>query len=253
MIKWITNLFRPTVSLASEDGPGSDTGQNPAEPKPTSATSEQVFVPKYLTAVYIRLRNKPTDPAILVRHGYKNIQSITDDKVRQEMAEKLLKEAAGSTTWKRSNSPTQWRREEDFDIFNFDSPNLIFIIVDNEDLEFDERKNNGKKRNLVRFAEFLAEPNSATIQYKKAEDNHAFVNIDTIPTLTVYSDGAAGHFPRKKLIRLENWFTSKGGSSLSNKQLMYSMNIHLLATGNGGQKIPIVIDPDTGNGWGNNP
>lgn len=84
---------------------------------------------------------------------------------------------------------------------------------------------------------------------KKGDDNWSFFASH------VYKDLAVGTPFSKQLIYVKNYYHVRGFLGLSHKEItdekeVYSLNINALvkAAEEGGMSIPIVIDPDTGNG-----
>lgn len=229
---------------------------NEPETKPVDENGKPItnhvdsFDPKYLTIVYVKFREKNNQPAITIRHGYQSIDGVKSERKRQRIAEKLLLQAKRTARWERRNDlpNNRLRREIDFLDFNFDSQNLIYIYVDNENIEFDDRRNaNGKMQNLVRFTKFTSEYLKPTVSNQEAEPNNSFFNASILQTQSRKLTGSS-------ILRLENWYTDKYGRPVPcHSELLYSMNIHLMMETDDGQVIPIILDPDTGNGWGNEP
>lgn len=60
-----------------------------------------------------------------------------------------------------------------------------------------------------------------------------------------------------RMISVKNYQTDEKGQPIINDtkrpKRLYSMNIHFTVKGKGGKRIPMIIDPDTGNGAGNEP
>lgn len=226
------------------------------------------FEPRYITAIYLQLGTKDNKHKMIARHGYAELpddspgsgKPTKDQKAIQALAEQELAEAKNPKgPWKRSNDKPNkmWRREDDLEKLDFDSQNIIFIFLDHElnEYRFDDRiekgtgnATTGTRANLVRFTAYAGQADATEIEYNEVEPNNAFVNARLIDALET------GPFKGKKILRLENWYVDNKGVGLpAMAKLRYSMNLHLLATTEGSKLIPLIIDPDTGNGMGNNP
>ena len=102
--------------------------------------------------------------------------------------------------------------------------------------------------NLVRFTSLLSQQDQVEIDYNAiAQPNNSFLNAKLFQTLS-------DQLENRKLLVIENWYTDLNGNPITgNPKLRYSMNINLLIATDNDKWIPLIIDPDTGNGMGNNP
>ncbi|HEV7232656.1 MAG TPA: hypothetical protein VGN36_00325 [Sphingorhabdus sp.] len=262
---------KATGSPAKNDmvgkGPSPHNGHFAHMDKPAGSTLPP-FEPRYITAIYLKFGAKGNKHAMIARHGYAELpddpanpgKPTKDQGVIQALAEQELAEAQNPKgPWKRPNDKPnkKWRREDDLEKLDFDSQNILFILLDNDadEYRFDDRiekgtgdATTGTRANLVRFTHYAGQPYANEIEYSVVEPNNAFVNARLIDAL------ATGPFKGRRILRLENWFVDKDGMPIKPwAKLLYSMNLHLLATTAGGKIIPLIIDPDTGNGMGNNP
>lgn len=128
------------------------------------------------------------------------------------------------------------RQEVNFENFTFGSQHLIVFYVDPAaaPARFDPA-------NLVQFAEFSARGQARS-------RNNCFLNAEI------------RSWPGMEALVLENWFVDDNGHSIAPPlELYYTMNVHLLMRcailggGNGEHDLPIILDPDTGNGEGHEP
>ncbi len=232
-------------------GPGPNHGKPAYSPGSAHARPGVTFDPRFGCAVYMRFR-KPgafaNGKTMTIRQAYFDIPAGAQPDAIQLLAEAELDQASRSATgWRRNdNAQGRRRRDADFDRFLFGGQQIIFLLVDNDYIAFDDRpfsEDVAVKPNLVRFTRFLAEADSATIGFREAAENNAFFGAALL-------DGKS--FGRgRKLLKLENWYTDSSGNLITGTpELRYSMNIHLLVSTNDGKRIPLVIDPDTGNGFG---
>lgn len=127
-----------------------------------------------------------------------------------------------------------------FDEFAFRSQNEIFIFLKSPDILLN-------KLRLLRFTQYSENYNG--IMGK----NFAFFNARCLEGSNLGQLGRYG-----KLIRVENYVTQADASVITTPPVRYSMNIHykipaLPEVGLGQRYVPMIIDPDTGNGTGNEP
>lgn len=86
-----------------------------------------------------------------------------------------------------------------------------------------------------------------------AKPNHAFKNARILNDDMIGPQSVVAK--KGRMILIENHVKDSSGNSLSNKpQHRYSMNfVYLAPDPNNETVLPMIIDPDTGNGMGNNP
>jgi hypothetical protein len=123
-----------------------------------------------------------------------------------------------------------------FEGFKFFSQNEIFIFLRNPDIIIDDRR-------LIRVTKYSADvPGPMDL-------NFSLFRARSVPGL-----GPLGN--HGKLIRIENHVRDATGAASGN-ETKYSMNIHfkMRVKPEGAEKnyVPMVLDPDTGNGTGNEP
>ena len=230
-------------------------GADPHEKVGTKFPNNTKFSPKYLCAVYIRFE---ASGQMIVRHGYFDLATITTDMSQERIAAKLLKSAADAKStedWK-SVQYGDIRKEVNFENFSFGHPARLFLLIDNDYVKFDDRKDADEVyRNLLRFTQFRVdtgqEKRDGKFELVKANENYAFFDATLIEM---------EEFPNRKLLRLDNHYTDKNGKPIKAVPTnpvthhRYSINFNLLwTTGDPSGKppsvkvIPMVIDPDGGN------
>jgi hypothetical protein len=239
-------------------GPPPHHGIPTSKKRPVGAATNLFFNPEYLSAIYLRFGRNGQDRKLLAYHGYEKIPAGSTSSQIQNLAERILLEARQTSpgAWRRANNAAsnKWRREENLENFDFDSQNLMFVMVDHgiEDIKFDDRPTKGSNppeyQNLVRFTSVLAQSDSNELDYDMAaQPNNSFLNARIVPA----ADNA---LKNRKILVLENWYTDLNGTPISGKpKLRYSMNINLLIATDANKWLPMIIDPDTGNGMGNTP
>lgn len=217
------------------DKPGKDQFNKPNDP---------TFAPQYVCLIYMKI-----DAAKLIaKHAYYEIAGYN-----------ALPDEAQKTAWVRermASAPTGWKSEglwqpvagspnprENFEGFNFGSQQILYFFIDNgTDVIFD--RHNGIA--FMPYGTKSGRPNHNHPVKPKANKNSAFFSA---------------RFIDANLLYLENWFTGENGKIISKKtdgsdyEEIMSMNIHLMMKSslNGNIRIPIVIDPDTGNGTARKP
>lgn len=127
---------------------------------------------------------------------------------------------------------------DDFSKFEFASQHEIFVYYDSQDVTLEDA-------NLLSFSHFL------TAGAKRASMNDSFV-VSRVP------DDQLPANLKGKLIRIQNYNTIKEAGTfrrrdpaVATEKAEYSMNFHFTLPGV--KPIPLVLDPDTGNGYGGQP
>jgi hypothetical protein len=215
--------------------PGPQHGDDPHLPHKGSL----VFKPDYICAIYIRFDDlKKT----IVRHGYYKVSDFPAGKSESDVALMLLlaaKRAKDANAWKKDTTG-HTRKEFNFNGLTFGHVARLYIMVDNDNVKFDDSKASGAFANLLRFTPYRVDQKATDFSLIEADPNYSFYNAKTI---------ALGD---RQVLQVENWYLNKdGGAPSSALPCNYSMNIHLFweSTDKEGTltRIPIVIDPDTGN------
>lgn len=179
------------------------------------------FAPQYLCLVYLKFE----PGGIVARHAYFPLPANLPVFAAVEFAA-----VAATGQW----SATAIREEVHFENFTFGSQQLIVFHIDpaGAPVRLDPR-------NLTQFAEFSAEG-------QPREPNNSFLN----PRIQTWGG--------LEMLVLENWFVDADGQPVTTP-LWYAMNVHLLMRcaldGHDDRvcELPLILDPDTGNGAGNEP
>jgi hypothetical protein len=216
-------------------------GKNPNKAKPGDAS----FNARYIGVIDIR----PSGGWKLdVNHAAFDCGEGADDAKRLTKAIDALKgkRAFGKSRFKDLKDdllPFNRVRDgkDNYDSANFDallgfkSQNELFIFIEG-DVE------------LTKNAYLSFSPLGADLTGR--DENHAFFDAREIVDARLNSS-------RGRLISVKNYMTDKDGKLIGKDQptvsQTYAMNIHFTVPGKGGKRIPIIIDPDTGNGAGNEP
>lgn len=219
---------------------GPQWGKDPHEPNPLGPG----FNPEYVCIIYYKF----DDPKkTMVRQGYFATSAIPAGKTEKQFAEEMLKEASkakNAQDW-LNNPIGEKRKEFNFNGFTFGHTARIYMLVDNDNVRFDDRKVDpgtaqGKYANLVRFTEFRVDKDAADFRLIPADQNYSF-----------FAASLTDLCGRKGLVMDNIYQTEDGRAPSKDDPRIYSMNFHLLwdAVDKQGNltSIPIAIDPDGGN------
>jgi hypothetical protein len=203
-----------------------------------------------LCAVYIRF---PTNGGGLTAiHNYVELSEPQSDSQLRSLAQKMFEEIKGE-----NHDLEYYKQRENFEKLSFDRPTLIAFCVDNNEdfVKFAWDDTLGDEQNLehlIRFTPYSGHKGykaQGEEYYKKRKPNKNFYDIDrwimsnpkNLESATVinikYYNKTESHqnIPEPNKNDAATWH-------------VYSMNIHLLMSGTSSAKrIPIVLDPDTGN------
>jgi hypothetical protein len=215
-------------------------GDNPNDPR------TEPFPVEFIGIIYIGARN---GWEISVNHAAFRITTADDDAARLAKAVKILEAKGGNGRFKdlkndlaphpRKNKTPAMPDVLDGDNFDkylgFKSKNELFIYIDG-DVELTDKA-------LLSFTPLNHE-------LAPRNPNYAFYGARRI-------DVAKLGKLKGQMISVRNYMTAKDGKPIGDKEEVksqqYSMNIHFTVPGSGGMRIPIIVDPDTGNGQGNEP
>lgn len=205
-------------------------GAFPDEPGEAHFKGSIKFDPKNICLVYLKI-----DAAKLAsRHAYFAINAVAGDEVIW-VKDRFAEMARGS--W---STVKPIRENKDFVEFNFGSQQKIYFFIDNGDaVIFDDIT-------PITFSPFSSK--GGRPDYRKPDKplldkNFAFFSARMVQDKVAINPN---------LLYLENWFADKNGKVFDKNTPPenYSMDIHLKMQAYGTQdvRIPIIIDPDTGNG-----
>ena len=204
------------------------------------------FRPAYITLVHIELAK---DWKLFVNHASYSAKDLPDTNSRMKKAIEIFeaKIPAGGARMKfsdpalRSHGPYQRKNSafdvDDFSPFGFNSQHEIFIFLESPEITI-------KSGDLISFTPL-------DVNEAEMAENYAFFNAETVDlTKTKLAK-------RGRMMRVENHFTDEKAQPLDDKDpakaKLYAMNIHFRTRGYGSHYMPIIIDPNTGNGAGNEP
>jgi hypothetical protein len=195
------------------------------------------FDPQYVCLVYLKVDGAK----LLARHAYYSFSSMAGEAGGPESWAKRRFASAAKNAWLPDGlwppAPPRINPRENFADFDFGSQQVIYFYIDNgNDVVFDPE-------NLVSFTPYSTKdgrPTHLKPNKKTVSPNNAFFSARRL---------------EPNLLYLENWFTDKNGNVIDTTanapkyDEQYSLDIHLLmAAAIGTATIPIIIDPDTGNG-----
>jgi hypothetical protein len=237
-------------------GVGSPFGDNAQAPHPQTIPQSD-FEPTHYAVVYLEFGN---GGHLIARHAYfpgaatpelvkcaVNFLRIyhPTNHAEPEAAEicQLYKYKKGSMAG--STKPVS----QGFDNFMFGSQGQIYIFVENDNVGF----NNVTP---ISFTGFGAFDRQLTAGLEEKDPNRSFYNAVVEP-----------NFGGIRVLIIDNYYLGLRGHAIGPApdyfySTKYSMNINLVTCRNPSpsctladsrQVIPITVDPDTGNGWGNEP
>ena len=207
------------------------------------------FQPSYVTIIVISSSGAWRLGANHASFGLDNAASNTSE-ARLAQALRILKKIAPGRRKLSDLQPGKpdaeakiYRRKDgsfdrdDFVDLGFNSQHEIFVYFDSADVTLDNDQ-------LISFGATLSDGNPAA-----GNDSFFVSRVD---------DGELDGPLKGKLIRIENYNTIHDGSTFTprpsddlSKAVRYALNFHLTLPGR--QPLPIIIDPDTGSGGGNEP
>lgn len=199
-------------------------GSNPHGTAPNAG-----FAPNYILVAIIALENG----SIYIEHAHFDTKGLSEaeriKKAKDIIAGVYQTPGHRETLAKLGSHKGQAFR--DFKPFKFGSQHDIFFFIEGDDMGI-------APENLVSFSQIDSTGS-------KVSENHSFFGAIEIPEM------AGG-----RLIRLSNYFLKSDGTPIGegDGEILYSMNIHFNIPGSSkASMIPMIIDPDTGNGQGNEP
>jgi hypothetical protein len=206
--------------------PGLQTG--PDGRRYPQGAGPDAFAPRYLCLAYMKFGSA----GILARHAYFPMPANPPALAGFEFSS-----VAAGGRW----ATTPIRSEVNFENFTFGSQQLIVFHIDpgGAPVRFDPD-------NFVQFAEWIGQ-GPKTPATRKARNN-SFLN----PEIRSWSG--------IDVLTLENWFVDDSGQPIAPPlEFSYAMNVHLrmrcrlAGADDTAPELPLVLDPDTGNGAGNEP
>jgi hypothetical protein len=207
-------------------GNGSNYGDDPSKPGPSKLSAD------YYSLVIIRINQ---DLKIESSYGSFDTPSKDDEAVvRAQVLKQLTGLAPGGDV--QSLNPLADSAGYNFDHWGFASTRRVYVYVDNSTLTFE--KNEPLTFKAVSSLRFTDPERAGS---RKISKNKSF-----------FGAKSNDKFARGSLLYFENYYLDNDGKPIPPKTadaLYYAMNFHLnLESEKGGKPMPIIIDPDGGNG-----
>lgn len=233
-------------------------GENPHKaPRPEFKANPPEFKPKYIAILCIELGN---DWTMAVNHA--NFQ-LGEDELDPELREKKALKALNESWPKESKARNHFRLNKDnkprlrsdgvtvddhtdFNKFRFHREIELYIYL----YHSSDNKTIAPEGRLLSFGSYMQETDSRKVPLK-AVGNCAYFNAKLVDLNNHEKLNKHGF-----MFKVENWSRKPDGTPVGAEEVRHSMNIHFSIPVNTGNKIimmPMVFDPDTGNGTGNEP
>lgn len=205
---------------------GQNYGDDPSKPGPNALLAD------YYSLVIIRITK---DLKFEASHGSFNSPSKDDEaKVRAAVLAQLNGLKPGGDV--QSLNPLKDSSGYNFVNWGFGSTRRVYVYVDNATLKFE--KNEPLSFKAVSSLRYI---DTEIARSRKISPNKSF-----------FGAKSEDRFAQGSLLYFENYFLDDSGKPLPPKPvnpIYYSFNFNMLmAAQNGAKPIPIVIDPDGGNG-----
>lgn len=221
-------------------------GANPADNAPGHFGA---FEPLYVCLLHVRFE---PDWRLTINHASYRYQGQQTPDARLAKAREIFTDKLGgnyqfgeqamqdlghvSYAWLLpDHQPDHPRDSTTFADFKFRSPTEIFIFLESPTVY------TGVRERLLACTKYGSKPTPL-------HENYSFYGADSVP------DSAMGALLRRgRMIRVRNYAKLRDGSSSDTQAQEYALNIHFKIPGGPAGLIPMVLDPDTGNGMGNEP
>lgn len=227
--------------------PGDPWGADPHDSHPSGGQNKYpAFAPNHIALLYLGLGSDwkiRVNQASYVLDGIDPLakalsifKALTKTPGRRF---KDLETELGFPPHKRTKTNIGQVDSESFADFKFASQNEIFIFLHHPDVELDPAL-------LISFT-------GLTQNGEQAAFNYSFFNAAPVTENELGDLNQIG-----KMIRLRNYVSKRHGEKITEENIPYSMNIHftvpgVTALGTAAARMPMVFDPETGNGTGNEP
>ena len=240
-------------------GSSDDWGENPHQLEPPSLPGDEYpdeFQADYAALLYLGLY---PDWSVRINHASYNIPGSSDVqrlnkavavftdiiKNKNDTQKYRFKDHLGHNPYRRATSAYDGI---DFSSFRFKSPTELFILIHQVDAsKVRPTKIILDSRRLISFSSRQLAKNAHGFNLP-AERNYSYFRAEP-----VLQPALGDLFYEARMIRVQNWARGEYGSEIIEPDVPYSMNIHFIVLGVNNVVIPIVIDPDTGNGAGHEP
>lgn len=243
-----------TAAIEAERGkqlllasPGDPWGADPHDSPPTGGKNAYpAFAPNYIALLYLGLGrdwvirvNQASyalggkDPLGIALSVFKTLTKSSNRRFKD------LENELGFPPYKRLKTNAGEVDTESFSHFKFASQTEIFIFIDHPVVDLDPAL-------LISFG-------GLTQNGDQAAFNYSFFNAAPVKDEELGDLKGTG-----KMIRLRNYITKRHGEKITETNITYAMNIHftvpgITADGKPAARMPMVFDPDTGNGTGHEP
>jgi hypothetical protein len=234
-------------------------GLNPHDKPPAGSMNPSTFKTDYIAILCIELGD---NWSMTINHGNFSLgANEKDDPGREKKAlvtlsESWKDEAKPRKQFKENNSHNPRNRKDgsvddhsNFEKFRFNQPIELFIYIY-------QRNIGGSKSilpdgRLLSFGPYMQQLNGNNVPFE-ATDNCSYFRARLV-NLSDYKKLDKHGF----MFRVENWSRKADGTMVGTAEVLHSMNIHFsipLKDLDGNEiRMPMVFDPDTGNGTGNEP
>lgn len=232
-------------------------GANPRlGPPDINASHWKTFEPEYIALLYIGFKS---DQSMIINHASFKFKG-NDDERRDRAIALFDKIADKNITFAKLQNGDEPRPGyggaldfTDFKHFGFKSKTEIFILLHQVGLGkttfgLDEEQLLSFGTRLLETEQLDDGAGGKYEEHIRADENYSFFNAASVPADKI-SKIAPNLFGA--LIRVRNYVTNEHGP-IVNTSRKYALNIHYNVPGPT-DRIPMVIDPDTGNGTGNEP
>lgn len=216
----------------------------PAEWGKDPKLSKSGFTPKFYVVVYLKFDGAGI---LNVRHAYFPVDTSNALDDVQCAVEYLRSNGSNPNECRVYSDDQNPKIRYHFDKMEFGSQQRMYVFVDNNTISFN-------KNTPVSFTPYGAFDSPFDGGPTTRDKNATFFNAEVKKLGNSTLSG----------LYVENHFKDYKGNSMSSssRKTRYSININLLACrpniakcdfDKPGDVIPLVIDPDTGNGWGSKP
>lgn len=233
------NIAQRSLYTAPCDVHGLDAHMNPVDGTPYT----KAFRAPYICVIHINF----SEPwKIWINYASFKMNGKYGDDDRLGKAKEVLRERFDTTTADRPARFSELRRHPthngsdklDFRRFGFKSKHELFFFFESTDIELTDKM-------LVVFTRM-----SNLHPEIPNDENLSFINAEIVPEEEMEELHAKG-----RMFRMRNYMRDENGDIDWTKghSRDYSMNIHFKIKAGTNAWVPMVIDPDTGNGTGHEP
>jgi len=230
-------------------GTSPDFGDSPTAPPPAG----RKFEPRHIALVHVEPLK---DWEMLVNYTSLDLSSGNTDETRLQRAADIFTAKWNTVTSEKKarfrelkiSKPNDYRDihyfskhggvydYDDFENFKFESQTEIFFFFDSPHIEFGSP---------------LMAATQLTSNGSSCAPNYSFYGCVLVDENDPALQGLRG---KGRILRVRNYVTDKEGKTITTP-VSYSLNIQLSVKndGAGGGRVPIIFDPDTGNGLGYEP